>query len=179
MSPLRASLGLALPALLLALAGCGEPQPELQVWIDQQRREVKPNVAPLAPPKTFQPQPYLVSDRVDPFNLQKLSGAQRLESRQSSALLNAETSRRKEPLEAFPLDTMTMVGSVVRGGRQYALLRVENLLYQVKPGDYLGPNFGKIVKISETEIALREIVQDASGEWVERTASLQLQEKAK
>lgn len=179
MKPTRAQIAAAVPWLLLALAGCADTQAELQVWIDQQKREVKPNVAPLAPPKTFQPQPYLVSDRVEPFSGQKLSGALRAEQRQSSALLNIETNRRKEPLEAFPLDMMSMVGSVIRAGRPYALLRVDNLLYQVKAGDYLGQNFGKITKISETEISLREIVQDAAGEWVERTASLQLQEKAK
>ena len=70
-------------------------------------------------------------------------------------------------------------GSLTKNGRPYALLRVDNLLYQVKAGDYLGQNFGKITKISETEIALREIVQDAAGEWIERTTSLELQERAR
>jgi type IV pilus assembly protein PilP len=55
-------------------------------------------------------------------------------------------------------------------------LKVDGLLYQVKAGDYIGQNYGKIMKITETQIELREIVQDASGEWIERTASLQLQE---
>ena len=65
------------------------------------------------------------------------------------------------------------------GGRPYALLQVDNLLYQVKPGDYLGQNYGKITKISETDVAYREIVQDAAGEWIERTAPSSLQEKAR
>jgi type IV pilus assembly protein PilP len=56
---------------------------------------------------------------------------------------------------------------------------VDNLLYQVKPGNYLGQNYGKITKVSETEVVLREIVQDATGEWVERTSTLQLQERSK
>jgi type IV pilus assembly protein PilP len=56
---------------------------------------------------------------------------------------------------------------------------VENLLYQVNPGDYIGQNYGKITKITETEVALREIVQDAAGEWIERTSTLQLQEKGR
>jgi type IV pilus assembly protein PilP len=60
-----------------------------------------------------------------------------------------------------------------------ALVKVDNLLYQVKPGNYLGQNYGKIVKVSETEVTLREIVQDATGEWTERTATLQLQERSK
>jgi type IV pilus assembly protein PilP len=74
---------------------------------------------------------------------------------------------------------MRMVGSVNRLGRPYALLRVDNLLYQVKQGDYIGQNYGKITKISETDVTLREIVQDAAGEWIERTSALQLQEKAR
>ena len=93
-------------------------------------------------------------------------------------MLAAEINRRKEPLEAYPVDSMSMVGSVFRNGRPYALLKVDNLLYQVKPGDYLGQNYGKILQISETNIAYREIVQDAAGEWIERNSALQLQEKA-
>jgi type IV pilus assembly protein PilP len=74
---------------------------------------------------------------------------------------------------------MSMVGSVNKQGQPFALLRVDNLLYQVKPGDYLGQNYGRITKIAETEIALREIVQDAAGEWIERPVVLQLAEKAR
>ncbi len=162
------------------LAGCATEQEELQAWMAQQRREVKPNVTPLLPPKEFRPQAYLAFDGVEPFSPQKLTvGLRPQENRQPSTLLAAELQRRKEPLEAYPLDSMTMVGSVQRRGRPTALLRVDNLLYQVKLGDYLGQNYGKIVKITETEISLREIVQDAAGEWIERTGSLQLQEKAK
>jgi type IV pilus assembly protein PilP len=74
---------------------------------------------------------------------------------------------------------MIMVGSVAKSGTPFALLRVDNLLYQVKPGDHLGQNYGRITKITETQIELREIVQDAAGEWIERPATLQLQEKAR
>jgi len=72
---------------------------------------------------------------------------------------------------------MSMVGSVARGGRPTALLKVENLLYQVKVGDYLGQNYGKVMAITETEVRLREVVQDSAGEWIERPAALQLQER--
>jgi len=154
---------MAVMALAL-LAGCGAEQEELTQWMDQQRREVKPNVTPLTPPKKFSPQAYV---------------ALKQEARQPNSLLAAEINRRKEPLEAYPLDSMRMVGSVNRAGRPYALLRVDNLLYQVKQGDYLGQNYGKITKISETDVTLREIVQDAAGEWIERASALQLQEKAR
>ena len=161
------------------LAGCGGEQGELQEWMDQQRREAKPNVEPLSAPKKFTPQAYVALTGVEPFSTQKLTVALKQETRQPNSLLAAEINRRKEPLEAYPLDSMTMVGSVVKAGRPYALLKVDNLLYQVKSGDYLGQNYGRITKISETDVALREIVQDAAGEWIERPGALQLQEKAR
>jgi type IV pilus assembly protein PilP len=169
----------ALPTLAAAaLAGCGGANDELRQWMDAQRREVKPNVAPLEAPKKFNPQAYVAGEGVEPFSMQKLTVALKQEARQPSSLMASEANRRKEPLEAFPLDSMRMVGSLVRQGRTFALLRVDNLLYQVKTGDYIGQNYGKITKISETGIALREIVQDAVGEWIERPGALQLQEKA-
>ena len=69
-----------------------------------------------------------------------------------------------------------MVGSLNRGGSLVALVKVGGLLYQVKPGNYLGQNFGRVTRITETEVVLREIVQDSAGEWTERPAALQLVE---
>jgi len=170
-------------ALLLCaaslLAACTGEQEELTQWMEQQKREVRPNVTPLSPPKKFNPQAYASITGVEPFSTQKLTVALKQESRQPNSLLAAEVNRRKEPLEAYPLDSMSMVGSVTKLGRQHALLRVDNLLYQVKQGDYLGQNYGKIIKISETDVSLREIVQDAAGEWIERNGSLQLQERSR
>ena len=163
----------------LTLAACSAEHDELKQWMDQQRREVKPNITPLTPPKHFDPEPYSAAQAVEPFSTQKLTVAIKQEARGPNSLLAAELNRRKEPLEAFPLDSMSMVGSVQRGGRPFALLRVDNLLYQVKTGDYLGQNYGRVTKITETGIDLREIVQDAAGEWIERSASLQLQERAR
>ncbi len=171
--------GLALMVATALLAGCGAEQEELSQWMEQQRREVKPNVTPLTPPKKFTPQAYTALSGVEPFSAQKLTVALKQEARQPNSLLAAEINRRKEPLEAYPLDSMRMVGSVQRNGRPYALLRVDNLLYQVKSGDYIGQNYGKITSISETEVNLREIVQDAAGEWIERASALQLQESAR
>ncbi|MFG6463599.1 pilus assembly protein PilP [Roseateles sp. DXS20W] len=162
-----------------ALSGCGTDTDELRQWMEQQRKDAKPSVTPLLPPKKFLPQPYESAAGVDPFSTQKLSVAIKQEAAQPNSLLTAEINRRKEPLEAYPLDSMSMVGSLTRDNKRYALLRVDNLLYQVKAGDYLGQNFGRVTKISETEITLREVVQDAAGEWIERTSTLQLQEKGR
>lgn len=177
----RTPAGLLAAALFVTsgLAGCSAEHDELQQWMEQQRREVKPNVTPLSPPTQFNPEPYSSAQAVEPFSPQKLSVALKLEARQPNSLLATELNRRKEPLEAYPLDSMSMVGSVAREGQPFALLRVDNLLYQVKVGDHLGQNYGRVVRIDETEVALREIVQDAAGEWIERSASLQLQERAR
>ena len=176
---LRPTALAACGALMVGLVGCTAEQDELTQWMEQQKREVKPNMQPLSPPKKFVPQPYVALAGVEPFSSQKLTVALKQEARQPNSLLAAEINRRKEPLEAYPLDSMSMVGSVVKSGRPYALLRVDKLLYQVKQGDYLGQNYGKIMKISETDLSLREIVQDAAGEWIERMTDLQLQEKAR
>jgi type IV pilus assembly protein PilP len=169
-------------ATLLAaalLAGCSAEHEELSAWMERERREVKPKVPPLQAPKRFDPQPYKSAQEVDPFSPQKLTVALKQEARAPNSLLSAELNRRREPLEAYPLDSMSMVGSVSKQGQPFALLRVDNLLYQVKVGDYLGQNYGRITQIDETQIALREIVQDAAGEWIERPGVLQLQEKAR
>jgi type IV pilus assembly protein PilP len=163
----------------LTFAGCTGGQDELQEWMEQERREVKPSVTPLSAPKKFVPEPYAAFDAVEPFSTQKLTVALKQETRQANSLLASEVNRPKEPLEAYPLDSMEMVGSVSKQAKPTALLRVDKLLYQVKLGDRLGQNYGKIMKITETDISLREIVQDATGEWIERTTLLELQEKAK
>ena len=168
---------------LFLLAACGSSgQEELQQWMTQQRAQTQPQVEPIPPPKKFTPQVYTQEAATDPFSNQKLTQALKRESSQSSAnagLVAPELSRRKEPLESFPLDAVSMVGSLVKEGKPVALVKVDNLLYQVRPGNYLGQNYGKITKVGETEVTLREIVQDAGGEWIERTAKLQLQESAK
>lgn len=180
MSRLRITTCLAVG---FVLSGCGSSgQEELQSWMEQQRQQTRPKVQPIPAPKDFKPESYTQATAFDPFSNQKLTQALKRESAQSTtsaALLAPEISRRKEPLESFPLDTMAMVGSLQRQGEPVALVRVDNLLYQVKPGNYLGQNYGKIVKVGETEVVLREIVQDAAGEWIERTATLQLQERSR
>jgi type IV pilus assembly protein PilP len=171
-------LGVALLGLSL-LAGCTADHDELRQWMEQQRREIKPNVTPLQAPKKFDPEPYSQTQAVEPFSGQKLSVALKQEARAPNSLLARQLNRRKEPLEAFPLDSMSMVGSVTKQGQPYALLRVDALLYQVKVGDHIGQNYGQITRINETEITLQETVQDAAGEWIERPATLQLQERAR
>jgi type IV pilus assembly protein PilP len=174
---------LAVVSLPLALLGCGGGgEDDLRKWMADQKNQIRPRIVPISEPKQFRPESYSQVGAVEPFSKEKLTQALRRESAQvaaNGALVAPELARRKEALESVPLDGMTMVGSYVRDGRPVALVRVDNLLYQVKPGNYLGQNYGRVVKIAETELTLREIVQDAVGEWIERPATLQLQERSK
>jgi len=173
--------GLALT--LLTLAGCSSSeQEELQQWMTEQRNATRPRVEPLPEPTKFSPQAYNQEGSIEPFSNQKLTQALKRDSSQATsnaALIAPELSRRKEPLEAFPLDATAMVGSLIKQGKPVALVKVDNLIYQVKVGNYLGQNYGRITQVSETSLSLREIVQDAAGEWIERTATLQLLEVSK
>lgn len=167
--------------VVFGLSGCESNQDDLRRWMTEQRAQVKPSVPPISEPKKFTPQAYTEATSFEPFNILKLTQALRRDSNQpsTSELIAPELARRKEALEAFPLDTMAMVGSLSRAGHPVALIRVDKLLYKVRVGEYMGLNYGKITSINETEVGLREIVQDAAGEWIERVATLQLQESAK
>lgn len=171
---------LAVAATLVA--GCSSSgDGELRQWMQAERNSIRPNVQPIPEPTKFEPKPYTVDQLLEPFSNEKLASVLRGAERNpllNSSLIEPELNRRKEPLEAYPLDVMAMVGSLDRQGQLVALVKVDKLLYQVRVGNYLGQNYGKITRITETEVQLREIVQDAAGEWVEKSTALQLQEDA-
>ena len=167
--------------LLVSAAGCtSSAQDELQQWMQEERNAIRPQVTPIPEPSRFEPQVYESERLVEPFSAEKMASASGSLGATviNSKLLEPELNRRKQPLEAYPLDTMRMVGSLTRDGRLVALVKVDNLLYQVRTGSYLGQNYGLVKEITETDVTLREIVQDPSGEWTERPAALQLQEDA-
>ena len=169
--------------VLLGVVGCSSSeQAELQQWMTDQRTAIKPKIEPLPEPGKFSPQPYNQEAAIEPFSSQKLTQALKRDSSQATAnvaLIAPELSRRKEPLEGSPLDAVVMVGSLIKTGQPVALVRVDNLIYQVRAGNYLGQNYGRVTKVTETGLSLREIVQDAAGEWIERPATLQLLEGTK
>ncbi len=176
------SHGLAVSMMLIlmwGLSGCaGGSQDDLSEWMAQQKATVRFKLEPVSEPKPYQPQTYGAVGSISPFSDEKLTVLLRAEaaSPTASSLITAEMRRRKEPLEAIPLNTLTMVGVLNRGSERVALVKADNLLYQVRTGNYLGQNYGRITQITDNRITLREIVQDAAGEWIERNAELQLQE---
>ena len=88
-----------------------------------------------------------------------------------------DLNRPKEPLEGFPLEAIQMVGTLSQSQDTFALVRAGANLFRVKKGNYMGQNFGVIVGIDDSQISLKEVVQDSGGDWVERSSSLQLEGK--
>ena len=180
MKMLRLVLSLVALACMAGLSACGDQRDDLRQWMVQQRQQTRPTVKPLQKPTEYQPLDYTQAAAADPYADERLTSVLRRESRTAdagAALIAPELNRRKQPLEAYPLDTMTMVGSLQQNNDDVALIRVDQLLYQVRPGQYLGQNYGRIQAITENTVTLREIVQDAAGEWMERRAELTLQEE--
>lgn len=170
----HASTGLAL-ILAALLAGCGDSDvQEVRQWMKEVDATTQPAVKPLAEPKTFVPFAYAALEQPDPFNPNKL--LTELAKARPGSGEQPDMGRRKEFLEGFPLDTMKMVGTLQKGGVVYGLLQIDRTLYQVRTGQHLGQNFGRITAVSEDAVTIRELVQDAAGDWVERTSKLELQD---
>ncbi|HMS78402.1 MAG TPA: pilus assembly protein PilP [Burkholderiaceae bacterium] len=174
-SPVRglATLGLAAAAALLA--GCEADRSELQTWMDETRRNTPTVTEKISEPKKFEPFVYQAADEIDPFSATKMRVAGATVAGRASSGLQPDAGRRREPLESFPLDNLKMVGNLRQGATNVALLQADAAVYQVRVGNYVGQNFGRVLKISENEVAIRETVQDAAGDWVERDTALQLQ----
>ncbi|MCA3000050.1 MAG: pilus assembly protein PilP [Rhodocyclaceae bacterium] len=158
-------------AVLLILGGCGEGFSDLRSFVKESEKSVSRKIEALPQVKPFAPFAYEGFDLPDPFKPRKLA------IKQENAGANApDLNRRKEPLEAFPLEQLRMVGTLYQSGTMFALVRAERTLYRVKKGNYLGQNFGLIVDITDSEIKLKEIVQDTAGDWAERESVLPLLE---
>lgn len=165
--------------MAVLLVACSGGKDEVRQWMEQTRQQAKVVVPKLSEPKTFIPFAYQAGKDVDPFNPSKLADAIAKWQAQNSRGLKPNMERRREPLEQYPLDTVKMVGILEKPGVAYAILQVDKLIFQAKTGNYVGQNFGMITAVTETGIDIKEIVQDASGEWVERKARLELQETKK
>ena len=156
---------------LLILAGCGDGHSDLQSFVKASDKSVTRSIEPLPQVKPFAPFAYEGFDLPDPFKPRKLAIRQN-----DGGGLAPDLNRRKEPLEAFPLEQLKMVGTLTQTGVTYALVKADKTLYRVKKGNYLGQNFGLITEITDTEVKLKEIVQDTAGDWTERQSVLPLLE---
>jgi type IV pilus assembly protein PilP len=172
---MKARLITALAVVLLA--GCeGGEHSDLKADLDRLTRDLPRRVDPLPQVKPYQAVPYEAFELADPFGPKKIELATKASSPGGGGSLAPDLNRPKEPLEAYPLETLKMVGTLVRQKQNFALVKADTGLYRVRVGNYLGQNFGVITKITESEITLRELIQDSAGDWAERESALLLQE---
>ena len=159
----------------LLLAGCGGDQHgDLKQELAAMTKDLRGRVDPLPQVKPYEPITYNAFELPDPFKPRKIEP----EKNAGGGGLAPDTTRRKEPLEAYPLESLKMVGTLERGNQRWALIKTpDNSLYRVRRGNYMGQNFGVIAMISESSITLKELIQDTTGSWSERTSNLQLLEE--
>jgi type IV pilus assembly protein PilP len=167
--------------VVVCLTACGHhDQNELQTWMDQARAQTPVTVKKLVPPVQFVPAAYTLAGELDPFDPQKLKSAlAKARAAAGANSLQPDLNRRREALEAVPLDGLRFVGYVVKNNKSIALIAAQGGLYNVKVGNYLGTDFGRVVALAERELTLKELVQDGSGEWSERITKLPMQEASK
>ena len=161
-------------ALVLVLGGCSSEIDELKAFVRDSEKGLPRRIDPLPAVKPFEPFAYEGFDLPDPFKPRKLAAPKE----GAGGGLAPDLNRRKEPLEAFPLEQLKMVGTLSQGKDTYAIVRADKTLYRVKKGNYMGQNFGLITDVTEGEIKLKEIVQDSAGDWAERQSVLPLLEEA-
>jgi len=161
------------------LAACGgEEQGELRQELAAMTKDLRGKVDPLPPVRSYEPVPYKGESMLDPFVPGRIVVTQAAGAGGGGGV-QPDLNRPKEPLEAFPLEQLTMVGTLAQNKDMYALVRAGNNLFRVKKGNYMGPNFGVITAIDEGQINLKEVVQDSGGDWVERSTTVQMQEGKK
>ncbi len=161
-----------LASVFLVACASGDHE-DLREWMSTVAQDAKGKIPPLPVVEPYEPVAYDVGDLIDPFKPAKLGS----DARKGGSGFKPDLDRPKEPLELYPLESLQYVGVMTRAKLSYAIIQVDSALYQVKIGNYLGQNFGVVIDVSESEVTLRELVQDSAGDWVERTSSLLLQEK--
>jgi type IV pilus assembly protein PilP len=156
------------------IAGCGGDQhADLRQFVKDSENLPHGQIPPLPDVKPYEPATYTASDTIDPFKPRKI------EPPRGSGGLSPDLNRRREPLEAFPLESLRMVGTLEQNKDIYALVKTpDNSIFRVRAGNFMGQNFGRIVAISESSIKLKEIHQGSGGNWEEKEQVLLLQEEA-
>ncbi|MEO8442383.1 MAG: pilus assembly protein PilP [Betaproteobacteria bacterium] len=161
--------------LCCGLTACGgEPYSDLRQFVKDSDNLPHGRIPPLPDVKPYEPFTYDAYNLIDPFKPRKIEPPKSA----AGGGIQPDLARRKEPLEAYPLENLRMVGTLQQNKQTYALVKSpDNNLFRVKSGNYLGQNFGLVTDISESTIKLKEIVQDSGGDWTERVSTLTLAEE--
>lgn len=167
-------IAIALACLTLFACSGGDHE-DLRNWMNEESKDIKGKIPALPEVKPYEPVLYDSGNLMDPFRLSKIDPEHKEGG--GGGGMRPDLNRPREPLESYSLESLRYVGVLIKNKTGYAIIQTDGSLFQVKIGNYMGQNFGVITKISETEVSLRELVQDAAGDWVERTSTLQLQDK--
>lgn len=160
------------------LTGCGNDDfSDLNRYISEVKARPKEPIKPLPEIKVIEPFMFKPEGLRDPFKpLEQPEQAEGADVSAGSGI-KPDTTRRKEELEAFPLDGLRMVGTVDMKSSLWGLIKAsDGTVYRVKVGNYMGKNYGKIIRIVSDKIELMEIVPDKPGTWHEQPASIALTE---
>lgn len=169
---------LALIAVFALLTGCGrgitsEPgdAPNLEEFVANTKAKPAPPLDPLPVMQQFETFEYAAQGLRDPFSNAFTSDS-------SGSGPRPDSSRRKQTLEQFPLDSLDMVGTLGRAGGLVGLVMApDKVTYRVQPGVYLGQNDGRVTGVFEDRIELVELVPDGAGGWLERPATVALEDQ--
>jgi len=168
---------LAIIASVLLLAACsGDEHQDLKEELKTLTKDLRGHIDPLPVVKPYEPVPYKAFELPDPFGPNKVELATGAATKSKGGANAPDATRPKEPLEAYPMETLKFVGTLSQKGVNFALVRADSSVYRVKAGNYLGQNFGIITGITDNLINVKELVQDASGDWTERKIALQILE---
>lgn len=161
-------------AVLFFVSGCSQDMSDLRQFTDRVKQSNTGSIEGIRETVPYEPYVF-IADR-NPFVPLTVTDRQIKQGEEDiDDSLKPDGDRRKEPLEFFPLDSLNMVGSVEKNKTIWALLKdPEDAIHRVKIGNYVGQNYGRIMKVSDTQVLLNEIVQDSGGKWVERVSKIQI-----
>ena len=177
--PKRYYLNICCTVFLTCLGGCGNDDfSDLNQYLSRVKSEPKGAIKPLPEIKIVESFMFNPEGMRDPFKPLVVPEQQNKAAEQSTeGGIKPDTNRRKEDLEAFPLEILKMVGTIVMKSNLWGLVKADDgTVHRVKVGNYMGKNYGKIIHISTDKIELVEIVPDKPGTWREQQASLALTE---
>jgi type IV pilus assembly protein PilP len=168
---LRATRITLCAAAMAMLAGCGNDMDELQAKVEQVKSAPGSGIEPLPEVKPYETYDYAAADQRSPFEAGIPASAN------APNAIRPDSSRPREFLEQFSLDTLRMVGTVRLRGKLFGLLQTQDgLVHRVLPGNHVGQADGRITAVEEGKISLIEIVPDGMGGFIERPAALALSE---
>ncbi len=166
--------------MVFGLAACDRDTTDLEDYIFEVKKRPARKLDPIPEVPPYVPAEYAAIDLRDPFVANEIFNPEETEPEVANTSgPRPIVGREKEPLEAFPLDSLRMVGTIKVAGTPYALVRSsEPFIYRVRVGDYLGQNHGQVQQVGETGMTIKELFADGTGRWVERETVVALSNSA-